>query len=231
MEALKNQSIIYDDSCPMCKWYTGAFVEAGMLQAQHRMGFSEISWEAFPQLDKDRARHEIPLIDTDSGQVTYGMDALFKIIGTRFPLFQPLFQWRPFRMIIYPLYQIITYNRRLIAGSRPKDTGIDCAPDFHAFYRGLYMALALCFTLWMVHTFSPFLQLSLGILAFLSILPILFVPNRWDFAGQMATIWLTTVALIALPLAWLPSGLFVTGAAVTLGSIWFVRECRRRPWM
>ena len=134
MEALKNQSIIYDDSCPMCKWYTGAFVEAGMLQAQHRMGFSEISWEAFPQLDKDRARHEIPLIDTDSGQVTYGMDALFKIIGTRFPLFQPLFQWRPFRMIIYPLYQIITYNRRLIAGSRPKDTGIDCAPDFHAFY-------------------------------------------------------------------------------------------------
>ena len=164
-------------------------------------------------------------------QLVFAVQLFWFPIGTRFPLFQSLFQWKPFRTVIYPIYQIITYNRRIIAGSRPKDTGIDCAPDFHAFYRGLYIALALCLTFWMALSFPPFLQLSLGILTFLSLLPLLFLYNRWDFAGQMATVWLTTVALVVLPLVLLPSSLFVTGAAVTLGSIWFVRECRRRTLM
>jgi hypothetical protein len=53
-----------------------------------------------------------------------------------------LFRFAPFRALIYVLYQIITYNRRIIAGSKALQTGFDCAPDFNAFYRWLYIGIA-----------------------------------------------------------------------------------------
>ena len=43
------------------------------------------------------------------------------------------------------MYQIITYNRRIIAGSSAPANGFDCAPDFNAFYRWLYIGLATVF--------------------------------------------------------------------------------------
>ncbi len=43
--------------------------------------------------------------------------------------------------MFYPLYQIITYNRRVIAGCKAC-CGFDCAPDLNRFYRTVYLMLA-----------------------------------------------------------------------------------------
>jgi len=125
----------------MCNAYTAGFVRMGWLK--HRTGFADAPPELLQKIDLNRARHEIPLFDTQTGEVIYGVNALFLILGERMPFFKPLFRNRIFRSAVYQLYQLITYNRRIIAGSAAPKTGFDCAPDVNLFYRWLYIGLAM----------------------------------------------------------------------------------------
>lgn len=222
METLDNKVIVYDDACPMCQAYTAGFVKAGWLK--ERKGFNSVDPELLSKIDFDRARHEIPLLDTKTGEVTYGLNALFLIIGERMPVFKPLFRSAWFRPLLYPLYQIITYNRRIIAGSGAPKTGCDCAPDVNLFYRWLYIALAvtaatsLSFAVW-TNTALAGQAFLLTHLAFL--LGLLFVPKRLDFMGHWATVFLATAIVMRL----LPGGgwIQVGGALGLAGWMWWRR--------
>ncbi|MDO8368691.1 MAG: hypothetical protein Q7T20_17970 [Saprospiraceae bacterium] len=210
MQSLEHKVIVYDDACPMCQAYTAGFIKAGWLK--ERRGFANVSPELLAKIDFDRARHEIPLLDTKTGEVTYGLSALFLIIGERMPIFKPLFRSRWFRPLLYPLYQIITYNRRIIAGSGTPKTGCDCAPDVNLFYRWLYISLAvmggaaLSFPIWEQGRMAgnTFIISHLAIL-----LAVVFVPKRLDFAGHWATVFLgTSFVLRVMPGGeWLAAGL------------------------
>ena len=114
---MDSKVIIYDDVCPLCKAYTSGFVQAGWLRPENRIGFAEAPPELIRRIDVDRARHEIPLYDRATGETLYGKEALFFIIGEAIPVFKPVFRLRLFRAIVFGLYQIITYNRRIIADS------------------------------------------------------------------------------------------------------------------
>jgi hypothetical protein len=141
MKTLDHKIIIYDDVCPLCKAYTDGFVQIGWLLPEHRLGFSNAPKYILDNIDINRARHEIPLYDTETGETLYGKEALFFIFGEAFPLLKPLFNFSFFRAIIFGLYQIITYNRRIIAGSKTPQIGFDCAPDFNTYYRWLYIGI------------------------------------------------------------------------------------------
>jgi predicted DCC family thiol-disulfide oxidoreductase YuxK len=196
MNTLANKIMIYDDVCPLCKAYTNGFVQLGWLLPTHRIGFSEATELILKQIDIDRARHEIPLFDTQTGETLYGKDALFFIIGEKIPIFKPLFKFNLFRILIHGLYQIITYNRRIIAGSKAPKTGFDCAPDFNAFYRWLYIGLATIASFMMDFNFiknidNQFIAL-LGLLM-IGILKGLFLNDfetKTTYFGHLATIFL-----------------------------------------
>ncbi len=143
MKANETNLIIYDDNCPMCKAYTKGFVEMGLLKRENRVGFTGTDEALRNQIDIDRARHEIPLLDRESGEVRYGLKALTHLLSQKWPILSPILKSKLTYYAFYPLYQIITYNRRLIANSRAPENGFDCAPDFDGFYRGLYILLGL----------------------------------------------------------------------------------------
>lgn len=170
MENSKNLSskvIVYDDVCPLCKAYTSGFVRAGWLRPENRIGFAEAPAELLGQIDIDRARHEIPLHDRITGETLYGKEALFFILGEAVHIFRPLFRMRLFRAFIFCLYQIITYNRRIIANSRPPAQGFDCAPDFNAFYRWLYIGLMGMGAGLLFYSAAPNFDLSFSVLVLL----------------------------------------------------------------
>lgn len=222
MQTLENKVIVYDDACPMCQAYTAGFVKAGWLK--ERRGFANVSPELLAKIDFDRARHEIPLLDTQTGEVTYGLSALFLIFGERMPVFKPLFRSRWFRPLLYPLYQIITYNRRIIAGSGAPKTGCDCAPDVNLFYRWLYITIAvlgggwLSFPLWGNGGLygNAFIITHLAIL-----LAVLFVPKRLDFVGHWATVFLATSFVLRVIPGW--DWLAVVVAVGLAGWMWWGR--------
>jgi predicted DCC family thiol-disulfide oxidoreductase YuxK len=196
MKLLANKIIIYDDACPLCKTYTNGFIQIGWILPENRIGFSEASKELLSRLDVERARHEIPLFDTKTGETIYGKEALFFILGEQFPIFKPLFRFAPFRGLVYVLYQIITYNRRIIAGSKAPQTGFDCAPDFNIFYRWLYIGIATTLSVWLSFEFLQKLDnqsIVFHTFLFIAILKgfaICEFQQKTGYFGHLATVFL-----------------------------------------
>ena len=119
-------------------------------------------------------------------------------------MLRPLFRNRLFRAVLRQLYQIITYNRRVIAGSSSPASGFDCAPDVNLFYRWLYIGLALAGgTALFVGMDEPtgLSQVPMGALLVLhsGMLAVgLAAQKKLDFAGHWATMFLLSGLLVSI---------------------------------
>lgn len=238
---LHDKVIVYDDSCPMCRLYTYWFVAWGFLRAENRIGFANAPDEVMNHLDLDRGRHEIPLFDRKSKETVYGLRALMSVLESKWTMLKPLFRCRVFYWMLFPVYQVITYNRRVIAGCGTT-CGFDCAPDLSRFYRSLYLGLVgtvvsvIGCSLLMIDETIP--AVSVGVLcAFAITMTILGVlggigqrsADRWDIAGHSASTMLI-VSLLLSPLIVvasrvpIPLSVGILANAVLLG----ITEMRRR---
>lgn len=137
--------LVYDDDCPLCQWYTGLFVKYKLLEPQGRVEFSRIEPKMLALLDADRGRNEIPLLDTSSGKVLYGIDALLDILGQKMPFIPVIGNLPPVKWFLLKLYKLISYNRKVIVAVRCGKGKFDCAPEFNIFYRMLFMMLFFAF--------------------------------------------------------------------------------------
>lgn len=130
-------TLLFDDSCPMCQVYTGAFEQLGWAG---KRALGQCDDATLARLDLDRARHEIPMIDPMTGEIHYGLDALTSVIGAQSKLLGHVMSWPATRAVARPMYWFISYNRREMAGCPPPSTGFDCAPDFHRGWTSTYLA-------------------------------------------------------------------------------------------
>ena len=237
---LKDKVIIYDDSCPMCKLYTYWFVAWGFLKAENRIGFAIVPSSISEKLDINRGRHEIPLYDRKTGEATYGLNALTFILASRWKFLEPVFASKLFWVVFYPLYQVITYNRRVISGCQHCG-GFDCAPDLNRFYRSVYLGIALaivaavmiCLSL-VTHSVAA-IGLAVLIAFCTSGLIVGFFNwsfsdhfNGWDFQGSF---WTASciVALLLMPICVLPIEAITAGwTIVFVSTILGLYEFRRR---
>lgn len=157
MKTLANNVLVYDEECPLCRAYTHAFVKTGMLEKNGRQNYTTLNTDTASLVDMQRAKNEIALVDTQTKQVTYGIDSLFMIIGHSFPLLASLFYWEPFRLTMRKLYSFVSYNRRvIICGNDPLNPN-SCRPDFHLFYRVAYLLVASFISSFVLLYFTPLL--------------------------------------------------------------------------
>ena len=136
MKTLDNKALIYDSNCPLCCWYTDKFIQIGALEENGRISFNDLDDKQINQLDAHRSRHEIPLLDTKTGSVLYGIDGLTTILANMFPFFKRILTNETAKKLVKPLYNFISYNRRIIVPTEiAANQKIDCAPDFHFGWR------------------------------------------------------------------------------------------------
>lgn len=140
---MNTKVIIYDDSCPLCSAYTKTFVKTGFLEKEGRMKFSDIESSMLNNIDLKRCVNEIPVIDTATNQVWYGIDALQEVLQQKIKFIRPVMNIKSFRWILYRLYKLISYNRRVIVAPDTKPGNFDCTPDFNIKYRISFMLLFL----------------------------------------------------------------------------------------
>ncbi len=226
--AAQSRVILYDDSCPLCRAYTQGFVKIGALPEGGRQGLADAAErlpECVARLDLHRARHFIPLVDRNTGEVRYGLDALCTILADRFPRLRWLFRSRLPRLA-YPLYWLITYNRRVIAGCPPPTHGFDCAPDFALVPRLTYVLLALGG--WMALGAQFFARaddtartLFLGVIVYQLALLIFGGRRSWDALGTLATNFLMFGVLLTLGPLWV---------SLLLASVAGLLDLVRRAW-
>jgi hypothetical protein len=134
------------------------------------------------------------------------------------PWLKPLFKSVFFRAPLYQLYQIITYNRRIIAAGQSPKTGFDCAPDVNVFYRWVYIGIALLISALVLFPLSNVnFSMAWVLPAFhgLALLAGLFAAHKLDFIGH----WATVLLVNALLFTFLPANTLVVFALVFL-SLW-----------
>ena len=146
MKTLSDHTIIYDEECPLCQAYTGAFVKLGMLDSEGREPYHKMVGEGLTHINWVRARNEIALINKKDHSITYGNDSLLRIIGFSMPWVQKIFRFRPFRFLLDQLYFFISFNRKVIAPGKVFEGQGRCTPDFNYPYRWAYIVLAWILT-------------------------------------------------------------------------------------
>jgi hypothetical protein len=148
---MKAQILIYDDNCPLCAWYSGLFVKYGFLRADERKPFSRIDDDMINAINFEKAKEEIPLIDVDTKEVVYGIDALVTILSAKFPFVKKVCAPAPVDWFLRRLYRLISYNRKVIVATRCSTGAIDCAPSYNYFYRLLFLCVFLVFNSLMLY--------------------------------------------------------------------------------
>jgi predicted DCC family thiol-disulfide oxidoreductase YuxK len=143
INSMKNIILIYDDNCPLCVWYTGMFVKYGLLDSRQRKPFSTIDNSTIQSIDLDKAKDAIPLINTETGRVVYGIDAMITILSNKFPLVKSIGECKPVYWFLRRLYKFISYNRKIIVAQKCGSGAIDCAPSFNYYYRTLFLIVLL----------------------------------------------------------------------------------------
>jgi len=211
MRTLNDHTILYDANCPMCRLYTGAFVKAGLLDAEGRLPYQGLPEGTCPGLDRHRAVNEIALVDRKTGAVTYGVASLFKILGHRWPPLRRLFAFRPFAGMAARAYAFISYNRRVIVPARADAS--DAPPAFSAGWRAAWIIFSWLLSALILNGWSSRLQelvpahsLSREILMCggqifwqATFLTILGFKGRTDYLGNLMTVSLAgSLALLLL---------------------------------
>lgn len=147
MKTLYNQTILYDEDCPLCQVYTSAFVKTGMLDENGRKPYHQICEEETAFINTERAANEIALVDYKNKTVVYGIDSLLKIIGNSFPFIEKIGKITLVNYLLKKLYSFISYNRKvIIPNSKTGETKIQCEPSFNLKYRIFYIIFAISFT-------------------------------------------------------------------------------------
>jgi predicted DCC family thiol-disulfide oxidoreductase YuxK len=202
MKTLKDHLILFDAECPMCRVYTKAFVSAGLLDKDGRAAYQNMQVEACPMLDRQRAVNEIALINKKTGEVSYGIESLFKVFGAALPALTSIFEYKPFIWLMSKIYAFVAYNRRVIVPSTNSDYTFRLQPTFMLEYRVAYLLFTWILTAYILSGYANLLNGLLpqghssreylicgGQIMFQGVL-ISFINNgkRWDYLGNMMTI-------------------------------------------
>jgi predicted DCC family thiol-disulfide oxidoreductase YuxK len=246
---MKHRILVYDDNCPLCTWYSDLFVKYGFLAKEERIPFSSVEPALLQRIDITKSRNEIPLLDTATGNVVYGIDALLEILGKRFSWIKKTGNTRVINWLLRKLYKFISYNRKIIVAKKCGPGSIDCTPDLNYFYRILFLVTCLAFNTAMLiplHQFVlsklPYYNLSLeelqwahlGLVLSNCLLALRFKPNKAiDYLGQVNMLALTAVLLLT-PLLFISTLSlpyeFQTGYLITITIIVFKEYLRRMDY-
>ncbi|MFN8287314.1 MAG: DCC1-like thiol-disulfide oxidoreductase family protein [Chitinophagales bacterium] len=160
MKTLHNKVIIYDDSCPLCQVYTKAFIKVQVLNTNGRISFQQADAALLSKLNLNRARHEIPLVDTQTGEILYGLDSLTLIVANILPFTKSFITKTWFKTLLRPLYKFISYNRGVIVNAKQPAQGFSCSPDFSAGWRLALIALGMFYTAACIFAFAHYTRVA-----------------------------------------------------------------------
>lgn len=210
---MTNKILVYDDNCPLCTWYSGLFVKYGFLSTDARKPFSTLDDELLLKIDFSKSRNEIPLLDTTTNKVLYGIDALLEILDEKIPFIKATGNFAPLKWVLKKIYKIISFNRKVIVAKKCGPGNIDCSPDINYLYRFIFMVVCLSFNTLMLYPFQnnlfsklsyyhlTFYELQTAHFAFVIVncsLAFSFSKARgYEYLGQVNMLALSVILLLA----------------------------------
>ncbi|MGV3610676.1 MAG: DCC1-like thiol-disulfide oxidoreductase family protein [Fluviicola sp.] len=154
---MKNISLLYDEDCPLCRWYTRLFVKYGLLPATGRISYNQYVVLHPNEVDANVAQTKIACVNHQTNQVLYGIDGLVAILGSRFKIIAVLGNFKPINWLLKLLYLFISYNRRVVAPAAKREMECNCEPAKSIPWRIIFIVLISMLTSlnvnWFFHHF------------------------------------------------------------------------------
>ncbi len=200
---LRHNKLLIDRDCPMCNVYGACFRKMGWVDDSTLTTYQQVEEKHTRHIDMDRAKNEIALLDSLTGNTTYGLDALIKIATHDKPAFWRILNMGPIYFILSYLYNFISYNRKVVAPAPASVSGRDCTPDFHLKYRIAYIIFVALFTGIVLNIYAYHIQTDLGfphdwsreyyicfgqIFWQLAAVSYFNTKKKWDYLGNMSTV-------------------------------------------
>jgi hypothetical protein len=218
----------------MCTWYGGAVVKTKLLPADASMGFDTAPSEVLQKIDFGKASSEIPVYNTITKEVKYGLDALLLILSQRHAWLVRIAQKQPFYFLLQKLYLLTSYNRRGIVAHTNTTKGVQCAEAYSYNYKKFFIVLCyflsfLCLTTIHGDTLSSVADWLYLISGFVCLYAVITTSKLYlEFAMQWQLQCLIMIVLLIPFTLLLP---YVSlGAVLYLGlmAILFIVQIRRR---
>lgn len=144
-------SLLYDEDCPLCRWYTGLFVKHSFLAEKGKIPYTAYIQSHPGTVDETLARNKIACVNNQTGEVCYGVDSLLLILGQRFPFIRTLGEFKPINVLLKLLYLFISYNRKVIVPAPKKDIGCACEPTKSILWRTVFIVVISLLTSVTIH--------------------------------------------------------------------------------
>jgi len=207
---IKDKKLLIDNDCPMCGLYGAAFTKMGLIDKCTLHPYQAVGPDLAADIDMDRARNAIAFY-SESGTV-YGVDAFIEIISQGSKAVKAILEFAPVYFFITFLYNIISYNRKLIYPTR-NASGVTCIPDKNLTFRWIYIVLVALVTGMLLQEFGlrvmtgfgfeqhPYLEwvMCFGQIAWQGVfVNILRKEKAMDYLGNMSTVSLIGGILVAI---------------------------------
>lgn len=131
-----NVELLIDEDCPMCNLY-GKYLAKNKLVNLNSYQNSVLEKDC--KVNYEKAKNQIALVDKDNNKTLYGLEALYRAFGPKFPKLIKFLQMKIPAAFMPIVYAFISYNRKQIAPSTSKI----CNPNFILKYRIAYLVFGI----------------------------------------------------------------------------------------
>lgn len=158
--------------------------------------YKDLNENLSKQVDAEKFKNEMALIDTNGGETIYGADGIAYIFSSQLKVLDFLFRFKPIYRLFDFLYKTQAYNRYIIA--TPKSNfKCDCFPHRVVKYRISYIIITLIISILLTALFGIslknfFTHISSSEAA---IQMLLMAGTGWVLQILLAIIWLRDKAL------------------------------------
>jgi hypothetical protein len=159
---LKNRKLLIDQDCPMCNIYGKCFSKIGLIDKNTISPYQTIHDSYANQIDMERAKNEIALLDTETSTTHYGIDAMIEIVVHRAVFLKKILHSKLIYAFLLRLYRFISYNRKVIYPTSKNGKTRDCTPELNKKYRWTYIFFVAVFTGLILNQFAFHLNARLG---------------------------------------------------------------------
>lgn len=138
MKSLVNKLVIYDSNCKVCSSLKDVVVRLTSIPDANVKAFKDLDPPLSNQVDPERFKNVMALIDTAGGRTLYGAEGVAYIFSRQYKLADFLLRSKIIFQLFNFGYKTLAYNRYIVA--TPKSKFIcDCFPDRVVKYRVSYI--------------------------------------------------------------------------------------------
>lgn len=149
---MENIALLYDEDCPLCRWYTRIFVKYGIIETNGRISYNQYVAAHPNDVDTNIAQTKIACVNQQTNEVLYGIDGLVALLGNRYALVRVLGNFKPVNWLLKLLYLLFSYNRRIFAPVKKRTIEcVACEPARSVAWRIIFISLISYLTYLIVH--------------------------------------------------------------------------------